>query len=156
MEKKNGILYLMCGLPGSGKSTLAKEVLKSNPDIIYVSRDEIRYTMIEDQEHYFDREGDVYREFCNQITRWLQEGKTVIADATHLTKNSRKKLLDHICEPSQIRCIYVNAPFEVCMERNSKRKGITRVPDKVMFRMKNSFQAPNKTEGFDLIYTVSN
>ena len=39
MEKKNGVLYLMCGLPGSGKSTLAKKVINSNPDIIYVSRD---------------------------------------------------------------------------------------------------------------------
>lgn len=153
-QKGSGVLYLMCGLPGSGKTTAAKNVIKNDPNIKYVSRDEIRYTMVSDQDHYFDRENEVYREFCNQISRWLQQGNYVIADATHLTKNSRKKLLNNIIKPAQIRCIFVNTPFNVCMERNSKRKGITRVPDKQMYRMKNTLQIPSATEGFDMIFTI--
>lgn len=153
-QKGNGVLYLMCGLPGSGKTTAAKNVIKNDPNIKYVSRDDIRYTMVSDQEHYFDRENEVYREFCNQISRWLQQGDYVIADATHLTKNSRKKLLNNIIKPAQIRCIFVNTPFNICMERNSKRKGITRVPDKQMYRMKNTLQIPSAIEGFDMIFTI--
>lgn len=153
-QKGSGVLYLMCGLPGSGKTTAAKNVIKNDPNIKYVSRDDIRYTMVSDQEHYFDRENEVYREFCNQISRWLQQGDYVIADATHLTKNSRKKLLNNIIKPAQIRCIFVNTPFNVCMERNSKRKGITRVPDKQMYRMKNTLQIPSAIEGFDMIFTI--
>lgn len=153
-QKGSGVLYLMCGLPGSGKTTAAKNVIKNDPNIKYVSRDEIRYTMVSDQDHYFDRENEVYREFCNQISRWLQQGNYVIADATHLTKNSRKKLLNNIIKPAQIRCIFVNTPFNVCMERNSKRKGITRVPDKQMYRMKNTLQIPSAIEGFDMIFTI--
>ena len=153
-QKGSGVLYLMCGFPGSGKTTAAKKAAKSDPRIKYVSRDEIRYTMVSDQEHYFDRENEVYREFCNQISRWLQQGNYVIADATHLTKNSRKKLLNNIIKPAQIRCIFVNTPFNICMERNSKRKGITRVPDKQMYRMKNTLQMPSATEGFDMIFTI--
>jgi predicted kinase len=153
-QKGSGVLYLMCGLPGSGKTTAAKKVAKNDPRIKYVSRDDIRYTMVSDQEHYFDRENEVYREFCNQISRWLQQGNYVIADATHLTKNSRKKLLNNIIKPAQIRCIFVNTPFDICMERNSKRKGITRVPDKQMYRMKNTLQIPSAIEGFDMIFTI--
>ena len=153
-QKGSGVLYLMCGLPGSGKTTVAKNVVKNDPNIKYVSRDDIRYTMVSDQEHYFDRENEVYREFCNQISRWLQQGNYVIADATHLTKNSRKKLLNNIIKPVQIRCIFVNTPFDICMERNSKRKGITRVPDKQMYRMKNTLQVPSAIEGFDMIFTI--
>lgn len=153
-QKGSGVLYLMCGLPGSGKTTAAKNVIKNDPNIKYVSRDDIRYTMVSDQDHYFDRENEVYREFCNQISRWLQQGNYVIADATHLTKNSRKKLLNNIIKPAQIRCIFVNTPFNICMERNSKRKGITRVPDKQMYRMKNTLQVPSAIEGFDMIFTI--
>jgi hypothetical protein len=37
----------------------------------------------------------------------------------------------------------MDTPFEVCMERNAKREGITRVPDDSMYRMKNSYRPPN-------------
>lgn len=147
----------MVGIPGSGKSTYAKQsLLKINPDWEYVSRDEVRYQYVSDQEHYFDHEYEVYKEFCNRISMHLANDKTVIADATHLTRASRSKLLASLdILPDKVYVVVVNTPFELCMERNAGREGIIRVPDKVMYQMKNNYQRPNAVvEDFDKVVYV--
>ena len=151
-----GTLIIMVGLPGSGKSTYAKKCLQLHPDWKYVSRDEVRYQYVADQEHYFDHETDVYNEFCNRISMHLINGDTVIADATHLTVNSRTKLVNKLdIKPDMIIALCMDTPFEVCMARNSKREGIIRVPDKAMFRMKNSYQRPNPlVENIDKVIRI--
>lgn len=137
-------LVILCGIPGSGKSTYAKELLKLHPEWKYVSRDEVRYEFVSDQEHYFDRETDVYKEFCNRISMHLINGNTVIADATHISKASRIKLMNSLdIQPDEVIVVVLNTPFQICKERNSKRVGITRVPDDSMFRMKNKFKSPD-------------
>jgi predicted kinase len=146
----------MCGIPGCGKSTYAKKLIELHPDWIYVSRDEVRYEYVSDQKHYFDHEADVYKEFCNRIDMHLLNGKTVIADATHLTLNSRKKLLNNLSAKGfKIIIIVMNTSFETCMKRNAQRIGITRVPDKTMYAMKNRFKIPNQyIENFDKLVMV--
>lgn len=145
MKKKSGTLYILAGLPGSGKSTYAKEILlKAHPNWYYVSRDEVRYKYVSDQKHYFDHEGEVYREFCNQIEMYLLRGETVIADATHLNEKSRQRLLNTMkTAPEKLYLVCMTTPFEISFERNSKREGITRVPDDQMYRMKRLFKAPS-------------
>lgn len=147
----------MVGLPGSGKSTYAKQkLLKINPDWEYVSRDEVRYQYVSDQAHYFDHEHEVYKEFCNRISMHLANNKTVIADATHLTRASRSKLILSLdVLPDTIYVVVMTTPFELCLERNAGREGIVRVPDKVMYQMKNNYQRPNAVvEDFDKVVYV--
>lgn len=150
------VLIVMCGIPGSGKSTYAKELLKLHPDWKYVSRDEVRYEYVSDQNHYFDHETEVYKEFCNRIDMHLLNGCTVIADATHLNQKSRDHLIYSLSAPIDTKiAVVVKTPFLVCMKRNSERKGITRVPDKQMWKMKNIFKEPNPVcEDFDQIVRV--
>lgn len=150
-------LIIMIGIPGCGKSTYAKKLLKLHPNWKYVSRDEVRYEYVNDQEHYFDHEHEVYKEFCNRIDMHLLNEETVIADATHLNQKSREKLLQTLTViPDEIIGIVFTTPFEVCLERNSKREGITRVPDAQMYKMKNIFHKPNPAiEKFDMIITVN-
>lgn len=137
-------LVIMVGLPGSGKSTYAKMLLKLNEDWKYVSRDEVRYEYVTDQEHYFDHEFEVYKEFCNRIDKYLLDEKTVIADATHLTVGSRQKLLKHLTViPDEVYVVIMTTPFDTCFERNAAREGIVRVPDKTMYQMKNNYRPPN-------------
>lgn len=147
-------LIMLMGIPGCGKSTYAKKLIELNPTWNYVSRDEVRYEYVSDKAHYFDHEKEVYKEFCNRIDMYLRRDETVIADATHLTSGSRKKLLNNVMKPDQTFLIYVDTPFEVCMERNSKREGITRVPDDNMYRMKNTLRFPSPNEPFDKIMKV--
>ena len=148
-------LIIMCGIPGSGKSTYAKKLIELHPNWKYVSRDEVRYEHVTDQAHYYDHETEVYKEFCNRISMHLINGDVVIADATHINAISRKHLLVNLSvEPDQIYIVMMTTPFEICMERNAQRQGITRVPDSSMYRMKNRYQKPNPvSEKFDkLIY----
>lgn len=137
-------LIIMVGIPGSGKSSYAKKLLEANPSWEYVSRDEVRYEFVTDQAHYYDHENDVYREFCNRIDKFLLQEKTVIADATHLTKGSREKLIQNLqVIPDEVYAVVMKTPFEICMQRNSARQGITRVPDKSMYSMKSRYRVPN-------------
>lgn len=137
-------LVIMIGIPGCGKSTYAKKLIELHPDWEYVSRDEVRYEYVSDQEHYYDHEYEVYQEFCKRIDMHLMDEKTVIADATHLTVGSRKKLLDTLrVIPDEIVMVYIDTPFEICMQRNNARQGITRVPEKHMYAMRNRLRQPN-------------
>ena len=49
-------LWLMCGAPGSGKSWFAKNILKTDDTWQYISRDEIRFSLIKEGEDYFGKE----------------------------------------------------------------------------------------------------
>ena len=62
-------LYVMIGCPGSGKSTYAK---KHFPHALYVSRDEIRFNLIAENEEYFSKEDEVFTEFINAINLGLK------------------------------------------------------------------------------------
>lgn len=118
-----GKLYISCGIPGSGKSTFLKKYVKKDESI--VSRDEIRFALLKDGEEYFSHEEEVFKHFVNIITEFINSGLNVYADATHLNKASRDKLLYALkkvgCEPSSIEAIYFDVPLKVCLERNEKR-----------------------------------
>ena len=137
-------LIIMCGVSGCGKTTYSKKLLKMHPDWEYVSRDEVRYEYVTDQAHYFDHEYDVYKEFCNRITKHLIDNKTVIADATHLSKGSRSKLINSLeVKPDKVTVVIVMTDYHTCMERNALREGITRVPDQTMRNMIRAFKKPD-------------
>lgn len=42
-----GDLFIMMGVPGSGKTTLAKKLVEDKPNTIRVSRDDIRFSLLE-------------------------------------------------------------------------------------------------------------
>ena len=48
-------VWLMCGIPASGKSTWAREHQEMFGGVI-VSRDEIRFSIVKDDEEYFSHE----------------------------------------------------------------------------------------------------
>ena len=153
------ILLFMCGAPGSGKSTVAKSMVDEN--VIRVSRDEIRFALLGEKEsytqkEYFSKEGEVYKEYFRQIQAGLDSGKDVIVDATLLNVPARKKVLDNILIPStyKIGALFMDTPLNVCLERNNKRIGKTRVPESALVNMYNSFVIPAVEEGFDVIASM--
>lgn len=141
-------LILMSGIPGSGKSTLAKKLFGERD--IYVSRDEIRFSIVSENEGYFSKEKEVFNEFVKQVQAGLddKDKRYVIADATHLNPASRMKLLNRLnfeFKPSAIM-LFVNTPLEIALERNRQRSGRALVPDNVIETMYNSFAAPSPME----------
>lgn len=144
MVKK--ILYIMCGPAGSGKSTYVRNHAKPGASA-HISRDKIRFLMIQPDEHYFSREDDVYAEFCKQIhdafdCPWVEE---VWADATHLTEKARNKLLTE----AKISTLYIDVipvvvkpSLEKTLAQNAQRTGRENVPERVITNMYNSFEDP--------------
>ena len=58
-------LNLMCGIPGSGKSYWVRHHM-TDADA-YISRDQIRFSMLKEGEEYFSHENEVFEEFIAQI-----------------------------------------------------------------------------------------
>ena len=101
--------------------------------------------MLGDDDNYFDREQEVFAEFVKVLVNHLKHFNTVAADATHLTIISRKKLTNAIDKYiKDYRIVYVVcAPsLQVCLYRNSKRKGRERVPDSIVKEMYFKFTPP--------------
>lgn len=147
-------LFLMVGVPASGKSTYAKN-LTTKEDAIYVSRDEIRFSKIKEGDEYFSKEKEVFGEFINRVQSAINDGKNVIADATHINRASRGKTLRHLnLEGVEVIAVYINTPFDKCLERNSKREGRTRVPEDSMKSMMRYLSTPSLSEGFNRIEEV--
>ena len=149
-------LYIMSGCPGSGKTTYAKSHF---PNALYVSRDDIRFNLVSEDEEYFSKEDEVFTEFVNTINLGLASGKDVVADATHLNNRSRLKLLRNLDidrNKTQIEIYYMRPPLSVCIERNEKRKGTrSYVPIDVLKRMYRSFVPPFFQDGIcDVYYRV--
>ena len=133
MNKKN--LILLAGIPGSGKSTWLRTHLGDGD--AYVSRDEVRFSIISDDEDYFAHETETFDKFVREIENNLEKGKRVFADATHINWASRRKLIEHLHnrENIDIDVYYFTITLPLAIARNNQRQGRARVPEDVIHRM---------------------
>ena len=143
----NTNLWIMVGIPGSGKSYFAKNILMTDDSWQYISRDEVRFSIVKENEPYFSKEYNVFEDFCDRIIYALgcDEYHNVIADATHLDEKSRMKLInrvDPIGMGANVFCVFVNTPEYICQERNKQRQGRTCVPEKAVEKMYHSLRHP--------------
>ena len=149
-------LYLMMRSSADlGKSTWIKKQLK-NTDA-YVSRDEIRFNLLKDNEDYFKYESEVFNIFCNRINEALNNPNIykVFADATHLNAKSRIKVLDKLnIKPNEINVIWLKTPLDVCLKRNKQRIGRANVPEDTIKNMYYNLEEPSNKENIDYLYIV--
>ena len=130
-------LTLMCGIPGSGKSTWLKGLEKENA---VISRDKIRYSLLNEGDAYFSKEKEVFELFTKQINDSLTKGINTYVDATHITPGSRRKLLNAITAPyDRLNAIVIDTPLEECLKRNAQRIGRACVPEDQVINMYEHF-----------------
>jgi predicted kinase len=143
-------LIMMCGVPGSGKSTWVRN---NFPDITPVSRDVIRFEILDERGgDYFDYEDEVFDKFIRQIIGSLVVDEITIADATHLNKKSRAKVLNKVRKfADEIEAVMMDVHLITALERNDLREGRAFVPRGVIRRMYFQMETPTKEEGFDKI-----
>ena len=147
-------IFVTIGIPGSGKSTYLKNISDKNKCII--SRDAIRFAMLQEREDYFAHEDAVIAEFHKQIKQALKTQKeNIYVDATHLTPKARKYIIDlakkYNCE---IIALYFDVSLEVALKRNKRRTGLAYVPSTIIRRMWLRMQRPTTAEGFTKIINI--
>ena len=138
-------LWIMVGIPGSGKTWYAKNKLMRGPEWRYVSRDEVRFSLVPANEEYFSKEKEVFNQFVNTIRAAFEEDEVinVIADATHLNEASRNKIRRIFSNNYNIIPVVVTCDLATAIERNNNREGRARVPATVICRMYHQFQDPD-------------
>lgn len=145
-------IYVMVGAPGSGKSTYIKNHINANTDK-WVSRDQIRFSIVSPEEPYFSKEKEVFRLFINMINIFLAQNYNVWVDATNLNVQSRHKLLSRIKKQNHkcIALVFLSS-FNHCLKNNENRAGTRAyVPQKSIENMYDSMVIPSFSEGFNEI-----
>ena len=143
---KKATLKLMCGLPRCGKSTWIKKNLK---DEIIVSPDIIRKEIFGHQFHQAANKF-VFAISEAMVSLLLKQGKDVIVDATHMTRNLRASWYPVVKDTdSQTVIVLVYADINssknlyIAKQRSRKSPKDEIVPDEVLERMSAQFEEPD-------------
>ena len=147
---------------GSGKTTWVKKQLKGDTDR-YVSRDEIRFSLLQDGDEYFAHETEVFKMFVDKIVQNLNDVNSyrIFADASHLNYQSRIKLLNALKEREvdfnavDINYIWMFTTLETCIARNALRTGRANVPESIIKEMYSRQSEPEINEGVKRVYIVN-
>lgn len=157
LERKQKTAFVVVGIPGSGKSTWIRAHM--NPEIdTHISRDQIRFALLNDEDEYFEAEQKVRQFYFQEIEKVTGDGHTddcVFIDATHLTPKSREITMRHIAAGTRIIALYFHVPIGTALERNSQRSGRARVPDNVIYRMNEQLVKPTRKEGFYEVWYIN-
>lgn len=146
------IIYMLSGPPGSGKSYWAKKDTKDKIGTCIVSRDDIRFSFLNDSDDYFAREDEVFDKWINTINELINDIDTteIYLDATHLNDVSRFKTLSQLelVKVDKIILVIMDTPLETCLKRNSVRMGRRFVPEDTIKRMYKSFKPYTENDLF--------
>ena len=146
-------MYVVIGAPGCGKSTYIQNHLKENE--LVISRDKIRFGMLNDNDEYFSKEKEVYNEFIKQIDAAIAANATFYVDQTSLNAAARNKLFSRLKKkPDKVIGIYFTTSLDIILQRNAQRTGRALVPEDAVINMFNSLTKPTLEEGFDEILEV--
>lgn len=138
------VVIVLVGQIASGKSTWAKQ-------------------------HYYNFfrvDGDTLKtspKIVKAMKAALDQGQNVIVDATNVTLERRKDILDE-CRRRMIKAYAVvfKIPLNVCMQRRTSREAgrlasgqaVAHIPDVAFYTMNKKYVEPNPTEGFEAIVYV--
>jgi len=143
-------LIMLIGLPACGKSTTAKRISLETGAIIH-SSDELRLELFGDY-NSFDKNAELFKELHSRILSDLECENDCIYDATNLFMKRRKHFLSTIPKKVTKEALVIATTYEKCIERDSIRD--KNVGVQVIKKMRENFQYPLPTEGFDLIDVV--
>lgn len=147
MTNKLPILNILCGVPGSGKSTYAK--LLEFEGFKVLSSDAFRqcfYGNENDQSH----NSIVFECLYKVAVDLINNGESVVIDATNINIKTRRKALEHFkhCNCIKVCTVICTPPMGIKInDANRERNVGADVIDKYIA----SFEIPMKEEGFDYI-----
>lgn len=138
-----GNLIIMCGVPGSGKTHYSKEIMENIQDdsFVYLSSDDIRVELFgfEDQ----TKHKETFAEMNKRCKEYLSQGKSVVYDATSLTRKLRTNLINEMKEVTYKVIIYACiVDFKLLKEINGTRVE-RKLPENKLKQMYLSYELPD-------------
>lgn len=143
-------LIMLSGLPASGKSTLAKE-LQEKENAVIVSSDEMRAELFGDINSQ-ENNTELFKKAHERINGFLNEGKTVIYDATNINRKRRIHFINNEIKADEKVIYYMNTPFNSCVENDANRERT--VGYEVIDKMYRNMHIPTMLEGWDEVVFV--
>ena len=144
-------VYIMIGLIGSGKSEWARMAAGTDFNTIRVSNDDIR-SMIKDR-YTFDLQLEplVRKMGIVMVVQILLEGKNVVIDDCHLTKEHRQELcalIKGVVPEAEIIYVWMRCDTTIALKRRLiDLRGRTKFEwTQVMNKHMNMFDVPTKDE----------
>lgn len=135
-------LVVLIGLQGSGKTTFYRTFYAATH--VLVSKDRLRNNR------------RPQRRQMQLIEEALQRGRSVVVDNTNPTAEDRTPLIEAARRHgAEVVGFFFDSRLEDCLERNRRRKGRERVPDKALYIALSRLKPPEPIEGFDRLYRVS-
>ena len=155
MKMKQKKVYLTVGIPASGKSSFVRKQIAQSGGVC-VSRDEVRFSMLKDEDAYFQNENAVFEEFVKRVQAAIDGPEDVYVDATHISVGSRKKILNrlNLDNAKEIIMLYFDVAAEVAIARNASRTGRSLVPESAILNMAKKITKPTPSENFR-VWTIN-
>ena len=147
-------LIVLVGLPGSGKSSYANNVLlEADKNTVLHSSDNIRQELFGDASSQ-ENNALVFETMHKRVKEDLRNGKTVVYDATNVTRKSRRGAINLASKEDELECHVVWAPVNECINRDRTRSRT--VGKQVIDKFLRRWQSPFYDEGFDTIKIIPN
>lgn len=150
--KYNCEFIMLIGLSGCGKTTWSECFIRDRPEFVIHSSDAIRKELFgeeNDQTH----NTEVFNELHKRVRRDLAASKSVIYDATNLSKRRRISFLKEIKNLNAKKtAILFATPYKQCLAQNAERERV--IPESAIRKMYFTFEPPHKSEGWDDIQMV--
>ena len=143
-------VFLTVGIPASGKSTFIRKQIKENGGA-YISRDEVRFSIITDEDDYFGKENLVFDTFVQKVQNAIDDEngpEDVYIDATHVSWGSRRKILNRLSfgNVKELIWLYFKVSAGTALVRNKSRTGRSLVPETAILSMAESITKPKPNE----------
>lgn len=143
----------MYGYPAAGKTTFCKKFIKKNPEVTYISADEIRKEKYGSQDTY-GNPVEMYGWILDKMKETLDAGKDFIYDGTNLYKEYRTDFLNALSEMDWNKfCLRINTTKNKCISNHAKRK--RNIPQDKLNHYFDINEPPTMDEGWDEIDDVS-
>lgn len=143
-------VFLTVGIPASGKSTFVRKQIKENGGT-HISRDEVRFSIITDEDDYFGKENLVFDTFIKKVQNAINDEngpEDVYVDATHVSWGSRRKILNRLSfgNVKELVWLYFRVPVKTALARNASRTGRSLVPETAILSMAENITKPKPNE----------
>ncbi len=156
-------LIMVCGLYGAGKTGFGMLHFREKGRL-RISRSEIRKHLYE-MMHYgepwspgeFNEEDDILVKHIERkmVEHFVHHKRKILIVNTFVTRKSRERIVKIAKSLKKtVGIIFLNTPFEKCIERN--RENRIKVTDSIVVNLSAKLELPDKSEGFDEILVLDN